>query len=227
MKLDYNPYSVYANQELYWLPTDTEELYRKNLCEKHELLDKNGWIDKKFTYKFNSHGFRGDEFCQDASIVFLGCSNTVGIGLPWESTWAKIVADTLGLKCFNLGIGGASNDLCFRMAYTWLNKLTPKICVFCQTYEDRLEVWDNTRVVWDPYKEFPEFYLGTWQSTDLNKSILAEKNKLAIEQLCYRDSIKFFHINVRELNYFDLARDLLHNGMKSHRRMANKVLARI
>ena len=78
---------------------DTEERYLENLKLKRPEMESNGWINQEITYKFNSFAFRCNEFTSDPSILFLGCSHTVGVGLPIEHTWPTIVANNLNLKC--------------------------------------------------------------------------------------------------------------------------------
>ena len=84
-----------ANRTVKWLPWDTEERYIENLKLNPQALENNGWINKEFTYQFNSFAFRCEEFTNDPSILFLGCSHTVGVGLPIEHTWPTVVANKL------------------------------------------------------------------------------------------------------------------------------------
>jgi hypothetical protein len=229
MNIGLNPqYEKYANQELNWLPMDTESLYNENLKNKYNLLQKYNWINNPFTYKFNSSGFRSDEFDEsEPSIVFLGCSITVGIGIPYKTTWSKIVSNKLNLKCYNLGVGGSSNDTAFRHAYTWLGKLKPSICVFCQTFNDRMEIWKGTDVVFNVAETHPYFYLSTWQSNPLNKTLLAEKNLLAIKQICNQYNIKFVHADVQDIELDASARDLAHPGIESNLEFSKLILSKI
>ena len=78
----------YAGQTVEWLPTDTEESYRKLIQEpRHqEHFRRHGWDQPgAITYQINSNGFRAPEFeLGTANIVTLGCSYSVGIGLPVE-----------------------------------------------------------------------------------------------------------------------------------------------
>ena len=64
MNLGHTPYLEHANQEISWCPMDTLKLFVENMSRKEKkfLLMEYGWIDSKFTYKFNSHGFRCQEF---------------------------------------------------------------------------------------------------------------------------------------------------------------------
>ena len=65
-------YPELANQEINWLPMDTKQLYKHNLKQNAQELAP--WIDNPFTYKFNSKGFRCEEFDTTDNVVFLGCS---------------------------------------------------------------------------------------------------------------------------------------------------------
>jgi hypothetical protein len=90
-----------------------------------------------FTYQFNSHGFRCDEFIQsdaDLRILFLGCSNTVGIGIPVEDCFAhRIVtalrARGLALPYWNAALAAHSTGYCARALYTLAPLLKPHLVV--------------------------------------------------------------------------------------------------
>ena len=79
----------WANQILDWLPTDTKENYEKLIQDPghREYFAKMGWDQPgAITYKFNSYGFRADEFNGGPYMMALGCSYSIGIGLPDETT---------------------------------------------------------------------------------------------------------------------------------------------
>lgn len=221
-------YLEYCNKELYWLPSDTEERYLKNLETHWDSLKLNGWIDQpQFTYKFNSHGFRSDEFSDEPNIMFLGCSFTTGIGLPVEDTWASIVAKQLNLKCFNLGIGASSNDSAFRLGHHYIPLLKPKLVVWLSTDIARLELHTLRGQVepHGPWSQDCGYFLDNWLANPLNSESNFLKNSLAIEYICKLNNIKLIHkpvINVlRDLDY---ARDLMHFGKKSNIDCANSIL---
>ena len=225
----------FANEVLYWLPMDTKELYEKNLKEKYQLLKLNNWIDKSFTYKFNSHGFRCEEFTDDPTIMFLGCSNTCGIGLPLESIWPEIVSNNLNMHCANLGMGGASNDTTFRMCHGWIDKINPKLVVLNCPPTPRIELarfneYDflNINNQISNLKNINEF-MKDWISDENNIYFNQLKNVLAIENLCIHNNIKCIKFSYLEFNsfYVDYARDLNHLGVKSNKNFAEHVLAKI
>lgn len=222
-------YLPYANQELKWLPMDTEERYLNNLKTNYNQLWKLGWIDAPITYKFNSYGFRSDEFSHDPSIIFLGCSHTVGIGMPLEQTWPSIVSKTLGLKNFNLGVGGVSNDTAFRLAQHWIPQIKPQLVIFFSIEHSRFELHSNNTI--------QDYSIGninlnndiiwkTWIASNTNSEMNYLKNKLAIEQICASLNIKFAHIDYANIlrNKNSLARDLTHCGTTNNQVIAEQFL---
>lgn len=207
----------YANQTLLWLPSDTEELYNLNFKEKYELLQRFGWVDKSISYKFNSLGFRSEEFTESGQAMFLGCSHTAGVGLPIECTWPYYISTALNLRCYNLAIGGSSNDLAFRLAYFYIEKINPKIVFFLSPESSRIEVITDRDIlsVAPGYIDanVRSFY-KLYTSNEVNLVLNQRKNILALQSLCNNRNIKFVCVdNLHELDHRrDLARDLMHNG---------------
>jgi len=228
-------YSEYSNQILNWLPMDTEDLYQKNLQDQYDSLKKYNWIDANITYKFNSYGFRSDEFSSEPNIVFLGCSHTVGIGLPLESTWPYLISNQLQLKRFNLGIGASSNDTAFRLALTWISKLKPKLVIFLSTDEYRLELHtENTIADIGPWSNNQGHFYKEWVTNCNNSKLNYLKNKLAVQQICMDNNIKFLEQSfagiipmLRMAGVYDFARDLSHRGVESNKIIANYFLSQI
>jgi hypothetical protein len=225
-------YLTNANQTLEWLPMDTQDLYTQNVANRYDEIVKFGWLDKKISYKFNSHGFRSDEFSNKPSMVSLGCSHTCGVGLPLENCWANIVSNSLNLKNFNLGIGASSNDTAFRMAHHWLTQLKPKVVVHLSTHRHRLEYHDDNSEIHN---------LGTWSDSQLwkawalnaaNSDMNFLKNTLAIQHICNNLGIKLIQIEYEKLHVFkiienDFARDLRHRGVKTNQNIAEHILSKI
>jgi hypothetical protein len=107
------------------------------------------------TYTRNSEGFRSDPFVpSDNSIVYLGCSNTEGVGLPLEETWTyqltlKIREKTkLDIPYWNLGIGGGGIDSMVRAYYHYCNILNPKIVIALFPEPNRYEL-KNKSSLWE------------------------------------------------------------------------------
>jgi hypothetical protein len=229
-------YWQFKNLELAWLPSDTEELYLKNVESNYSQLVLNGWVDRQFTYKFNSHGFRSDEFSLDDSIMFFGCSHTCGIGLPLTSTWTFNVARALKLKCFNLGIGGTGPDTAFRLANHYIHQIKPKIVVYLEPPPGRMSIKSTggkihnfwARITPEAYDDIGfKHYYEHWLAHEENVLLDSTKHKLAIEMLCYKHNIKFIYADSEVIHVIDFARDLRHAGEKSNRNFADIILDRI
>jgi hypothetical protein len=67
---------------------------------------------KEITYKFNTHGYRDDEWPTDLeNIVWcLGDSATLGVGQPFDDTWPQMLQKILTRRCLNIGQEMCSND---------------------------------------------------------------------------------------------------------------------
>jgi hypothetical protein len=156
----------------------------------------------------------------------------MGIGLPEEDTWAHIVSKFLGLKNFNLSLGGGSNDSCFRMAYHWIPQLKPKIVVMLVVEPSRLEVIDGDNIVhqyigsWhDPNRNSSKDELwNRWRMNDINGNMNAIKNTMAIQNLCDTYGIKLVKAPIKITGPFDRARDLAHPGVETNKDFAAKFL---
>jgi len=224
-------FSQYSRQTLYWLPPDTQELYNLNLKNHKDQLEKYNWIDQPITYSFNSHGFRSEEFTNDPTVLFLGCSLTMGIGLPVENTWCHHVANQLNLHNANLGLGGSSNDTAFRLALHWLDKINPKIVILYSPSTTRFELLGAHQY----YDYLPghtampaQEYYKLWSLHSANGELSQIKNQLAIQQLCTSLNIKFLSFDVEKYsqsNLVDLARDLMHPGLESNKAIADVALS--
>lgn len=217
-----------------WVITDTEELYKQNIKDPRyrEQLIEYGWDDTSVTYQFNSHGFRCEEFNLDTerdSIVFLGCSLTAGVGIPLEDTWAYKVAKTLGLRCYNLGIGGTSADGCFRLAQHWIPILKPKYVCMLSPAMGRMELIDGdnifgflplhlvpndemrrnlqrvTEIVLDDTekKQFSFSQINSfytlWATNNINIEMNLKKNQYAIRHICEKNNVKIFDLTTEDV----------------------------
>lgn len=233
MELNYNSYyKVYAGKTLNWLPMDTEDLYKQNLKTRYSDLQRYNWIDQKFTYTFNTHGFRCEEFTNESTVMFLGCSLTCGIGLPQDKIWPELVSKELGLKCANLGIGASSNDTAFRLCLGWIDRIKPKILVFAPPYAHRAELLlPNNRIenLSPQWEDDYSHHLKIWSLDDSNFAFNKLKNSMAIQHLCALRNIKYIESDAVTLlsTPNDYARDLTHPGVNCNRAFAESVLTQL
>jgi hypothetical protein len=233
-----SPNFHFANMELDWFSSDTLEKYKMNFLKKYDLLEKNEWIDyNKFTYKFNSQGFRCEEFAINPNIMFLGCSNTFGEGLPLENSWTYIVAKELNLEPINLSISGGSPDSSFRICYGYIEKIKPKILIYLEPPPGRFEVLlkNDVDLQFFPSKkdhsdDNSKFYLQ-WISEETNIFLDYKKNLFGIKHLCDLNDTKFLYFTfeefVKKSQKLDLARDLHHLGKKSNYNFSRYILEKL
>jgi hypothetical protein len=114
--LDYSIESAPKNEVLYGYGHVGREIYQPDI----------------YSYMFNSDGFRSIELDQNIDIVALGCSHTLGIGLPIEYTWINQLSSMLSKDIINMSEAGAGVryliDTFYRFYYK--EKINPKI-VLC------------------------------------------------------------------------------------------------
>ena len=221
-----------ANTVTNWLGLDSEASYHKKLMTRYQDLEAHGWIDAAFTYKFNSLGFRCADFNLDPAIMFLGCSFTVGVGLPLATIWPEIVAKSMNLRCVNLGQGGGAPDTAFRLASGYIGRVNPKIVVYMQPPDYRFELVSDHGV--KHYNVFVKSdsdnqIFKAWAIDGNNNQLNREKNSLAIQMLCNHRRIKFMQFDSTELRGLStsLARDLAHPGVENHKKMADIITAQL
>lgn len=222
-------YKSMAGQTVEWLSGDSLKLYNKNLINRYDDLKKHNWLDNHFSYTFNSLGFRCNEFTDEPTIMFLGCSYTMGLGLPIEFIWPELVSKNLKMNCANLGISGGSPDTAFRLCHGYIDKIKPKLVIFMIPPGIRCEnVTDNqvTNIIANDFKYEP--YLRIWAIDENNDYFNREKNILGIKMLCKERDIKLIVVDCNELNCADsLARDLSHCGIESHSIFSKKIIKQI
>jgi hypothetical protein len=230
-----------AGTESEFMPTDTKETFEK-LCETaeyREYFKQHGWLEPgAITYKLNSYGFRSEEFDDRDCMIALGCSFTIGIGLPVQITWPQIVGKQLGLVPYTMAWGGSSADTCFRLAEYWIPQLRPKAVFMLTPPPSRFEL---IRASGQPPVEnyMPQSesrsaseidsFLKHWHTMDENSRLNQKKNKLAIRAICAEfgipcyiyDTYEHMAWSREEIGY---ARDRMHAGPPGHSRLAKIML---
>lgn len=236
----------HAGKTLEWMPTDSQESFEKLIKDPvhREYFKAQGWLEPgAITYQLNSEGFRCDEFEPDVPcMVALGCSYTVGIGLPLKDIWPTLVGNALGLKVYNLGWGGTSADTCYRLARYWIPVLTPRVVCMLTPPRARLEL-STIKGTQPPVDVFmpmscsvlctaSDVYLKHWFGNDDNHWFNQEKNTLAIESIAESNNAKFASINADDegscsRDIVGYARDHMHTGPIGHEQMAKKLLNKL
>lgn len=227
----------YRNCELEWWPTDTKENFDQLMQrpDYREYAQSVGWDQPNaITYKFNNDGFRSNDFdpLGNNNLIALGCSFTMGIGLPVHQVWPWVVAKELDFEVCNLAMGGASADSCYRMAEYWIPKLRPKLVVMLTPPLGRLELIDKddgTAQQIMPHDNIKDQYVKTWLTIDQNSQINKRKNESAVWAVCQRAKIPCLIYN--SSTYFaqarevvGYARDYMHAGAIGHSILSTQIL---
>ena len=104
------------------------------------------------TYKFNKFGFRSDDWSDgDKGIIFLGCSDTVGVGNYNHNTFAALISEKLGVKNYNLGVAGGGLDQAYRVLKYHINDINSDyVCLLIPSPFRREFYTDNSTVLCMP-----------------------------------------------------------------------------
>jgi hypothetical protein len=230
-----------AGKTLNWLPSDTEESFQKFVQnnEYREYFRSKGWLEPDaITYRINRNGFRSEEFDpQVDSMISLGCSYSIGIGLPENTTWSYLVSDSLKLANYNLAWAGTSADTCFMQAEYWVPILRPKLVVMAAPPKHRFDlVIEQPNLKHQTYlpgaeigQEDPNIFVKTWFLHDRNADLNNARNRLAVEGLCARLGIRCLTYNAHDWfaksrEEIEYARDRMHAGPRGHQLFAERIL---
>jgi len=232
----------HKNSTVLWLPSDTEERYKKHIANKEtkQLLELNGWLDKEITYSFNEYGYRCDSFNIPCEMLFVGCSQTIGVGISLDTFWASRVAEQLNVPYHNIACGGADwQHVAQRLCY-WIPILKPKTVVLKEPPAERFNWWDQETVV-----TTCEFEVEELMSCKINESrplidIIDDNNSAwyqysmleFVKQQCKENGANLIVIPTGRLNTDvdykkDLARDLSHFGKEEQNYSLNVALDKI
>ena len=146
-----------ANQTHIWCPSDSEENW-KPLNDGQPNYSKT-----EIEYKFNSDGFRSDEFSDDAdiSILFMGCSFTEGIGLLVDQTWPTMIIEKIKsipgnenkkIPLFSIAIGASGLDTQSRYLYEQIDKIKPTYIIYLLSsfYRREFSYGNLHNIIWVP-----------------------------------------------------------------------------
>ena len=119
-----------------WSGTDNEENFKRN--------PKPGYTADSIVYKYNSHGYRTQEFdTVKPSMLCLGCSFTEGVGVNIQDTWSAHLQERFSEhNVYNLGIGGCSGDTVTRTLYSIGNMLNIDTVFILWPHFYRYEVYN-------------------------------------------------------------------------------------
>jgi hypothetical protein len=185
-------------QEMWFSLTDsdTKENYDKNPSPN--------WAEHSLSYKYNNQGFRSRDFeiqTDNPILLTLGCSHTVGVGIPVHDNWPEQLGNKYFPKhlVYNAGLGGAGADTVARLAINLIPILKPNIVAILWPSLNRFETYhhdekkDNSRFngIWsmnlDEYKVYFE------ENNAYNNQM---KNKLIVNLLKKIYDFKYISLDV-------------------------------
>ena len=107
-------------------------------------------------YRYNSRGFRDEEWPEDLSgaVWCLGDSFTVGLGSPVTHTWPWLLQQRLSRRTINVSMDGGSNAWMARRACDIISAVQPDTVVIQWSYTHRSEQRDDARVLDQRWQEF-------------------------------------------------------------------------
>ena len=119
--------------------TDDPE-HTKQIHPKH--IEHFNNYSKEIYYKYNSKGFRDNEWPEDVSDVIwcVGDSFTLGCGQPQNESWPAVLEKLTNKRCINLGQDGASNDTIDLRVQEIQKVYNPKLIVIMWSYLHRRRV---------------------------------------------------------------------------------------
>ena len=190
-----------ANTTIEWLGSDTLRNY-----ESISSRFPNHYSRHDIEYKFNSHGFRCDEFDLPSKvpIVFLGCSITEGIGIRQTETWSYLLLEKIRQKTnknipyWNLGLCATGIDTQARNLYSLSTILNTKLKfvfslmppmfrreykVESNKYRNWLPNWLDSNAPFDTHVNplFTDSYFSTHQT---------ERSLMTIDSICRQNDTK-------------------------------------
>lgn len=200
-----------AGQTLNYYPSDTAE------AETYT---------KSIEYRFNAQGFRcdndNDVLEPHTANMYLGCSNTMGIGVNLYETWCQHVNDRVGGTMLNMGQAGGAHETAYRLARHWIAVIKPRRVFMLSPPSVRREFWidHHTPTIIGPRSTMPGHMMS-----DREIQINRERVVDAIQYHCVTHGAEFKYVLLRPIvdawgPFPDLGRDGQHPGPKTHKMIA-------
>lgn len=229
-----------SNTVVNYLGSDNEETFNKNLVKSGE-----DWYykDKTITYEMNEYGHR----CKSVNnidlenyILFLGCSNTQGIGVELEKSFPYLICQELKCDYYNLGLQGTGIDVLEHNLVNWFFNVDKKPKYVVLQYPG----YTRFAAKFPGYSSF--LFGGTWAEDSASKTFIASADELgyfyARSRICSNlinyiltgiPTIKLNYGGIKEYEFgltirrYDWARDFIHAGVKSNEKIAEQVLTQM
>tara|TARA_B100000900_G_C20601408_1_gene725824 strand:- start:6842 stop:7783 length:942 start_codon:yes stop_codon:yes gene_type:complete len=206
--------------------SEAEEQQWKDLQKStvsKEIKTREYFEENPLKYKINKDGFRnldGSPFVKGSEVnIFLGCSDTFGIGMHIEDTWSYKLNKNHEGEYWNLGIPGTGVETQFRMLYHLVTKFDVKInnVFHWLPFRNRHEFLISET----PWNDKPEFVISVpreedaifKQLPDQVKEHLMSDSTAALKNISYTSAIDKL-VSDRGGNYLVLNHDLVWSNPK-------------
>ena len=125
--------NIGVSQDLEFISYAEEEQWKdlQKSTDSKEIKTREYFEENPLIYKINRDGFRtldGSPFVKGSKVnIFLGCSDTFGVGMHLEDTWSYKLSQYHEGEYWNLGIPGTGVESQFRMLYHIVTKYDVQI----------------------------------------------------------------------------------------------------
>lgn len=203
--------------------------FGSNLDQEKNLAPPRQWAYDNIVYDYNRIGFRCPDFKQidwENSIVVLGCSCTVGIGLAEQHTVTSQIEKLTGVPTINLGVSGSAIDHACWNSFILLNRFPkPKAVVHLWTQIDRYS--DITKNGVRTYNVHNDFYRAEYEWQERNAFYVKTDRELWRGKTNYFEATFYkltaLKVKVPGIEMVDEAEDSMHPGKKTMKLMAEYV----
>ena len=129
----YNEFELFVNDKFNWQNANFKLVKGDSEYDLKRKTEGLYWLMKESEspYSINSMGYRTDEFLEQRDLVFAGCSQTWGDGVVYDGIWGNILSKSLGIKSYNLGLGGKSTQFIVQNLIAFFKQYGNPKMVFC------------------------------------------------------------------------------------------------
>lgn len=119
----------------------TDNPYTEDYASINDMRHAEFWTGPAFNYNFNRFGFRAtNDIPDEIDIGAYGCSFTMGVGLPEDWLWHKILTKKLNYTSMNFGIAGCSCKTIFDLFLITSNNIKVNHAVILLPTYQRMQV---------------------------------------------------------------------------------------
>ena len=216
------------------------EFLSEDLPEKYLTVENiRGLIWQIPDEEINQYSFRTHHVMTEDtnSIMAMGCSASIGMGMEFDKRWSNVLEDISGRTVYNLSCSGLGIDGIYRLIKVWLPRLKSKdICILFPRIQRR-EFWSEEQdmfVCFGPWKNTvvdPEYskQLRKLLRSEDDVRMLAQMSMDAIKNVCKENNVGLHTIDLEPqgIHHLDIAGDAVHPGPLSHKNWAEKFYDKI